>query len=136
MHGSSLPASVEEVAPHAIPTERVRAGEKLGVYWEAYGTDPGGEKIKVSLIVARENPDDEEGGFFKRLARSLKLARSVTPVSVGVDDISARGVTTSARAIELDISTLTKGAYYVQLEIVVAGQPTLRSEHRIEVVSP
>jgi len=132
----SFPSSVEEVAPHAIPTERVRAGEKLGVYWEAYGTDPVGEKIKVSLIVARENPDDEEGGFFKRLARSLKLARSATPVSVGVDDISARGVTTSARAIELDISTLAKGAYYVQLEIVVAGQPTLRAEHRIEVVAP
>jgi hypothetical protein len=132
----SFPASVEEVAPHALPTERVHAGEKLGVYWEAYGTNPGGEKIKVSLIVARENAVEDEGGFFKRLARSLRLTGGSAPVSVGVDDVSARGLTTSARAIELDISTLTKGAYIVQLEIEVAGQPTLRAEHRIEVVAP
>jgi len=132
----SFPASVEEVAPHALPTERVHANEKLGVYWEAYGTDPGGEKIKVSLIVARETPEEEDVGFFKRLARSLRLSRGTTPVSVGVDDVSARGGTTSARAIELDISTLTKGAYIVQLELSVAGQPTLRAEHRIEVVAP
>ena len=134
----TFPASVEEVAPHALPTERVSAKEKLGVYWEAYGTDPGGEKIKVSLVVARENDAvaDEEPGFFRRLARVVGIGRSSTPVSVGVDDVSARGRATSARAIELDISTLTKGAYIVQLEITVAGQPVLRAEHRIEVVAP
>ena len=131
----SFPVSVEDVAPHALPTERVSAKDKLGVYWEAYGTDPEGEKVHVSLIVMRESPE-EEGGFFRRLARSLRLSRDATPVSVSVDDLSARGLRTSARAIELDISTLTKGAYIVQLEIGVAGQPTLRAEHRIEVVAP
>jgi hypothetical protein len=131
----SFPASVEEVAPHALPTERVNPKEKLGVYWEAYGTNPGGEKIKVSLIVAREEAE-AEGGFFSRLGRTLRISRDRAPVSVGVDDISARGLSTSSRAIELDISTLTKGAYIVQLEIEVAGQPSLRAEHRIEVVTP
>lgn len=130
----SFPSSVEEVAPHALPTERVNPSEKLGVYWETYGTNPGGEKLKVSLIVAREDAQDE-GGLFKRLGRSLRLSSARAPVSVGVDDISARGQTTSSRAIELDISTLTKGTYIVQLEIEVAGQPTLRAEHRIEVVA-
>ena len=47
--------------------------------------------------------------------------------------ISVRGARMSPRAIELDISTLAKGAYIVQLEVTVAGQPPLRSEHRIEV---
>ncbi len=132
----SFPVSVEEVAPHALPTERLHANEKLGVYWEAYGTDPGGEKIRVSLTVARENAPDDEGGFFTRLGRSLRLGRGTTPVSVSVDDLSARGLKMSARAIELDISTLTKGEYVVQLDIEVAGQPALRTEHRIEVVGP
>ncbi len=50
----TFPASVEEAAPHAVPTERLRADEKLGVYWESYGTDPNGEKMKVSLTVVRE----------------------------------------------------------------------------------
>jgi len=131
----SFPSSVEEVAPHALPTERVHAGAKLGVYWEAYGTDPAGEKMHVSLIVMPENPEDQ-GGFFRRMAKAVGVGASGNRVSVSVDDISARGLTTSARAIELDISTLAKGAYIVQLEIEVAGQPTLREEHRIEVVGP
>ena len=88
--------------------------------------------------MARENDAvaEEEPGFFRRLGRAVGIGRSSTPVSVSVDDVSARGLTTSARAIELDISTLTKGAYIVQLEITVAGQPVLRAEHRIEVVAP
>ena len=45
----TFPATVEDVAPHALPTERVRADAKLGVYWESYGTDPNGEKMNVSL---------------------------------------------------------------------------------------
>lgn len=130
----AFPSSVEQVAPHALHTERVRADEKLGVYWEAYGTDPDGEKMHVSLVVLREGPPDE-GGFFRRMTRAIS-GQSGTPVRVSVDDISARGSFTSSRAIELDISTLSKGAYTVQLEIDVAGQPTLRAEHRIEVVGP
>jgi hypothetical protein len=42
----------------------------------------------------------------------------------------------SPRAIELDISTLKKGSYIVQLEITVAGQYTVRADHRIEIIAP
>jgi hypothetical protein len=125
----SRPGTAEEAAPLALSSERVRANEKLGVFWEAYGTDPRGEKIKVSLIVTRENPD---GGFLRRLG----IGRDRAPVSISIDDLSARGSTISARGLELDISTLTRGAYIVQLELEVAGQPTLRAEHRIEVIGP
>lgn len=131
----ATPRSVEDVAPHALPTERIQANAKLGVYWEAYGTDPGGEPIKASLVVARETPV-EEGGFFKRLTRSLRLGGDGTPVSVSIQDLSTRGSSTTSRGIEFDISTLARGSYVVQLELEVAGQPVLRAEHRIEVVGP
>ncbi len=129
----SFPATVEDAAPHAVPTERLRADEKLGVYWESYGTDPSGEKMNVSLTVVREV---EESGFLRRQAKALKLVRESTPVSVAVDDMSARGSSVSPRAIELDISTLKRGAYIVQLEITVAGQYTVRADHRIEIIAP
>ena len=129
----TFPQAAEEAAPHAIPTERLRADEKLGVYWEAYGTDPAGEKMHVSLTVVREV---EESGFFRRQAKALKLVHEATPVTVSVEDISARGSTRSPRAIEVDISTLRKGSYIVQLEIEVAGQYVVRADHRIEVVTP
>jgi hypothetical protein len=129
----TFPSTVEEAAPHAVPTERLRADEKLGVYWESYGTDPSGEKMNISLTVVKEV---EEEGFLRRQAKALKLVTVATPVSVSVDDMSARGSNVSPRAIELDISTLKKGAYIVQLEITVAGQYTVRADHRIEIIGP
>ncbi len=129
----TFPTTVEEAAPHAVPTERLRADEKLGVYWESYGTDPNGEKMSISLTVVKEV---EEEGFLRRQAKALKLVTVATPVSVSVEDMSARGASVSPRAIELDISTLKKGSYIVQLEITVAGQYTVRADHRIEIPGP
>ncbi len=123
----TFPASVEEAAPHAVPTERLRADEKLGVYWEAYGTDPNGEKMKISLTVVRESEEGNGVG---------KKSKTATPVIVSVEDLSARASNVSPRAIELDISTLKKGAYIVELEVEVAGQYVVRAEHRIEIIGP
>lgn len=125
-----FPTSIEEALPHAIPTQRVRSGQKLGVFWEAYGTDPNGEQVTISLTVV---PETEEAGAFSRAARALRLARGSAPVSLTVQDVSARGSSTSARALELDISTLRRGEYLVQLEITVAGQYSIRTDRRIVV---
>ncbi len=125
------PASVEEALGLALPTERVRSSAPLGVYWETYGTNPDGEQIKLTVTVVREV---EEGGFLRRKNQNLRLVRQATPVSVSVNDMTARGRTTSPRAVQLDIGTLKKGAYIVQLEIEVAGQYPLRADHRIEVI--
>lgn len=131
----SFPTNVEDVYPHALPTERVMANQKLGVYWEAYNTDPTGEKMSISLTVIRE-VEERGGGFMRRGARAMRFARETTPVSVTVQDMSALGNRTSARAIDLDISTLPKGSYIVQLEVAVAGQYVIRADHRIEIIGP
>ena len=125
------PTTVEEALALALPTERVRSAAPLGVYWETYGTNPDGEEIKLTVTVVREI---EEGGFLKRKNQALRLIREATPVSVSVRDLTARGRTISPRAVQLDISTLKKGAYIVQLEIEVSGQFPLRADHRIEIV--
>ncbi|MBA4070354.1 MAG: hypothetical protein C0497_00730 [Gemmatimonas sp.] len=125
------PGSVEEALALALPTERVRSSAPLGVYWETYGTNPDGEQIKLTVTVVREV---EEGGFLRRKNQNLRLVRQATPVSVSVNDMTARGRTTSPRAVQLDIGTLKKGAYIVQLEIEVAGQYPLRADHRIEII--
>lgn len=128
-----FPASVEEVLPHALATQKVRPDQKLGVYWEAYNTNPAGERMTVSLTVV---PETEETGRMSRFARALRLARDAAPVSVTVEDLSARNTRTTSRALQLDISTLKKGEYLVQLEISVAGQYTIRADRRIVVVDP
>ena len=125
------PNSVEEALALALPTERVHASAPLGVYWETYGTNPDGELIKLTVTVVREV---EEGGFLRRKNQNLRLVREATPVSISVQDMTVRGRSTSPRAVTLDISTLKKGSYIVQLEIQVDGQFPLRADHRIEII--
>jgi hypothetical protein len=127
----NFPTSVEEVLPHALPTQRVRASDPLGVYWEAYGTDPAGETMTVTLTVVQES---EDAGIFRRGARALGLGREAEPVRVIVEDRSVRGATMTARAIQVDISTLRPGTYLVQLDVQVAGQYAIRADRQIVVV--
>ena len=126
----TFPTTVEEVLPHALATQKVRADQPIGVYWEAYNTNPAGEKMTISLVVAPEN--EEEPG---RVSRALRLSRGSSAVSLTVEDMSARGARTSPRAVQLDISTLKPGDYLVQLEVDVAGQYVIRADRRITVVA-
>jgi hypothetical protein len=126
-----FPTSVEEALPHAIPTQVVRSSQKLGVFWEAYGTNPEGEQMTISLTVVT---DSEEAGAVRRAARALRFARESAPVSITVTDVSARGSSRSTRALELDISTLRRGEYLVQLEVTVAGQYSIRADRRMVVI--
>ena len=69
----------------------------------------------------------------QRLKRALRVWKEAKPVSVQVQDVSARGQTMSPRAVEVDISTLPPGPYLVELEIDVAKQYRVRAERRIVV---
>ena len=124
----SFPTNVEDVLPHAIPTQRVRSREPLGVYWEAYNTNPAGERMTISLTVVPET--EESRGL---LGRALRLSRESQPVSLTIEDMSALASTMSPRAVQVDISTLKAGDYLVQLEISVAGQYVIRADRRLVV---
>lgn len=130
----AFPTTVEEALPHALATQKVRASQKLGVFWEAYNTNPAGEKMTITLIVAAET--EEARGFLQRGARAIGLGAASGSVTITVEDISARGSSRSARAVELDISTLRRGDYLVQLDISVAGQYVIRANRRIVVTGP
>lgn len=127
---NGLPSNLDETLPHVLSTIRVRADQKLGVYFETYGTNPAGEKLKVTLTIARE---EDEPGFVRRRLQAMKLSREAMPVSTTIEDLSARGASMTPRAAYLDIRTLKKGNYIVQLEVDVAGQYTVRSERALEI---
>jgi hypothetical protein len=126
-----LPTSLDEVTPHMLPTLTVRSNKKVGFYWEAYGTNPAGETMGISVTVAPEVKD--EATRAQRLKRALGMWREAKPVIVQVQDVSARGQTMSPRSVEVDVSTLPPGPYLVELEIDVAKQYHVRAERRIVV---
>jgi hypothetical protein len=128
----SLPATVEAAAPHAMPTMRVRSDEKLGVYFEAYGTNGMGEMLDITVTIGSE---DAEPGFVRRRLRALGLGRESEPVAVSHQIMSARGESFTPSSVYLDISTLRRGSYIVQIEVDVAGQYVVRSERTLEVTN-
>ena len=126
-----LPNKLDDVIPHMMPTLTVRSNKKLGFYWEAYGTNPAGETMGINVTVAPEVRDEPTRA--QRLKRALRVWKEAKPVSVQVQDVSARGQSISPRAVEVDISTLPPGPYLVELEIEVAKQYRVRAERRIVV---
>jgi hypothetical protein len=126
-----LPETVEEAAKHATTSIKLRNNQKLGVFFETYGTKPEGEKLKYTLTVARE---DAEEGFMRRRIQAITPSRQATPLSITHEDISLPNAKVTARAFYLDVTQLRKGAYIVQLEVDVAGQYLVISERSLEIV--
>ena len=128
----SLPTTLEQAIPHAIPTMRVRSDQKLGVYFESYGTNPQGEMLNITVTIGSE---EAEPGFLKRRLRAIGLGSASQPVAVTHQVMSVRGGSTTPSSVYLDISTMKRGSYIVQIEVDVAGQYTVRSERTLEVTN-
>jgi hypothetical protein len=125
-----MPTSAEDVLPHMRTSERIPVGSRVGIFWEAYNTNPTGENIEVNITVA---PENSSGGWLARGLRALRRVREAQPVSVGLRDVSARGTPVTARAVEVDLSTLTPGRYLLQLELNAGPGNEVRVERTITV---
>jgi hypothetical protein len=110
----------------------VTEGARVGLFWEAYEVDRAGEGIDISITVAPENPAG--GGWLQRGLRALRRVREAEPVSVGIRDF-ARGNAITARAVEVDLSTLTPGRYLLELELSAGPGNTVRVDRPITVVA-
>ena len=112
-------------------SERLPAGSKVGIFWEANNNNPTGEGLEVNITVAPENRSG--GGWLSRGLRALRRVREAQPVSVGLRDVSARGSPITSRSVEVDLSTLTPGRYLLQLELSAGGGNEVRVERTITV---
>jgi hypothetical protein len=129
-----MPRTLDDVLPHMRTSQRLKPGSRVGIYWEAYNTLPAGEQIAVSITVAPHNAGG--GGWFRGALRALRLVREAKPVTVGMQDVSARGLLYTPRAVVVDLATLTPGRYLMELEIDVGGGNVVRAERAITVTRP
>jgi tetratricopeptide (TPR) repeat protein len=127
-----MPTSAEDVLPHMRTSERLPVGSRVGIFWEAYNTDPTGEGIEVNITVA---PEGRSGNWLSRGLRALRRVREAQPVTVGMRDVSARGSAITARAVEVDLATLTPGRYLLQLELNAGQANVVRVERAITIVA-
>lgn len=129
----STPASAEEALPHMRTSERVPEGSRVGLFWEAYNTQGVRGELEVSITVAPI--DSGGGGWVTRGLRALRRVREARPVTVGLSDVVVRGASVTARAIEVDLSTLTPGRYQLQLELNAGPGNVVRVERALTVVN-
>lgn len=127
-----VPLTLDEAAPHMMSSIKVSRDRDLGIYFETYGTNPDGETLTVTVTVARE---EAEPGFVRRRLQAMKLSNEASPVLLTFTDQSTRGARMTQRGAYLNIKTLKKGAYVVQLEVSVNGQYIVTSEKSIEVIN-
>jgi hypothetical protein len=129
----SMPARLEDVLPHMRSSERIEQGSSVGIYWESYNTNPRGEALAVHITVA---PESEGGGWLRRALVALRLQREAKPVTVGMSDVSARGLSYSPRSVIVDLASLAPGHYEMELEIDAGGGNVVHTTRVISVVPP
>jgi hypothetical protein len=126
-----LPRRLEDVLPHLHTSERVPQGSSVGLYWETYNTDPTGEALEVAITVVAENP---RGGWLQRTMRSLRRVREQRPITMGLTDVSERGVPYSPRAVVVDLATLQPGRYQIEIELDAGAGNVVRAQRTVTVV--
>ena len=124
----SLPANLEEAIARARGALRVRASEPVGVFWETYGVDSRGETLSYTLTVSQVGTP-----WYRRAAERAGIVDRRAPVRMKWDEPSARPGAERARALAVDLATLTPGRYRLELTLEAEGQPGMTVSREIQV---
>jgi len=124
----SLANTLEEVFSALRTDGVVRAGDRVGVYWETrdWGDQP--VVARFSLTVTRTGE-----GWLRRAARTLRLAgRNQPSVSLGWTEVLDDAPAVHPRSLALGLPDGPGGAYVLRIEVRVAEQ-TAWAERRLMV---
>jgi hypothetical protein len=122
--------SLDGVASRALASGRLVTGTRLGLFWEMYGVDAN-ERVTATVGLV-----PVESGLLRRLAERARLASPRSAVHLQWSDAPEVRGSIGGRALVLDLGDIPTGRYTVELSLSVDGQPALRAESGVEVVSP
>jgi hypothetical protein len=127
-HPDARPEDLEEAARLARGSERVRAGERVGVFWEMYALPEGDSMtVRVSLIGKR-------AGWVRRQLESIGIARGERPVRLGWKE-SGEGEEVAVRSLAVGMpAELRPGTYTLELSVSIPGRSTAVTRRTITVV--
>jgi hypothetical protein len=66
--------------------------------------------------------------------RSLRRVREQRPITMGLNDVSERGVPYSPRAVVVDLATLQPGRYQIEIELDAGAGNVVRAQRTVTVV--
>lgn len=127
--GAEVPMSLDGAALLARPSTRAHSSERLGLFWETYGLRPGEVvKLSVSILPRRHG--------LRAVADALRLSRPPSPTNLQWEEAASVVGGAAARAVALDLSTLSAGQYVVSIGIEAGGEPAAHATRQIEVSRP
>lgn len=123
---TSLPETLDAAAPMARGSHRVRAGERLGLFWEVYGVPAGADTLVVSVTVERQG----RPGWLRRVAQRVGLAGEGNPVQVRWRQESD-GQPVLARSLAIAVPDLKPGEYSLVLSVAPSGGGPAATARRV-----
>jgi hypothetical protein len=123
------PESLEEAARLARGSARVRAGERVGVFWEMYDLPEGDSMtVRVALLAGR-------AGWARRQLESLGIARGSQPARLRWRE-AAQGEAVAPRSLAVGIPAgLPPGDYALEMTVTLPGRPISITRRTVTVVA-
>ncbi|HKS05425.1 MAG TPA: hypothetical protein VJR92_03845 [Gemmatimonadaceae bacterium] len=116
---------------------RVPASKRIGVYWETYGFRPG-DSVNVAIWIERFT----QQGVMRRFGIALRVATDLnTPIAMSWSEpdpgrrshVISGDVPIVGRSVVLDVSTLPRGEYWLDVAVGKPGQEPVRGRRAFTV---
>jgi hypothetical protein len=125
----SLPETLHAAIASARSNTRMHPGERIGLYWELYGTGPAVQHVATSLTLTKRGKS-----FLKRLGGVFGLGSDEPPVSLEWIDAPSPLHNTYPRAVAVDLpDDLPNGTYELLLRARLENGRRMELVKRIEV---
>ncbi|HET6762532.1 MAG TPA: hypothetical protein VFH27_02645 [Longimicrobiaceae bacterium] len=125
----SLPATLDAAAPLARGTTRLRARERVGLFWEVYGLAARPDTLSVAVSITPVG----RPGFARRAAERLGLATPGAPVTMGWRE-EANGQTVLGRSLAVALPALRPGEYQLQVAVTTGSGASATTTRSLRVV--
>ena len=135
--GGELRNEMDSAIVRMAGSTRVPASKRIGVYWETYGLRPA-DSVNVAIWIERFTPQ----GVMRRFGIALRVATDLnTPIAMSWSepDPSHRSyviygdVPIVGRSVVLDVSTLPRGEYWLDVAAGKPGQEPVRGRRAFSV---
>jgi hypothetical protein len=129
--GEVLPDSLPAALPAALGAPVVRVGQRVGLYWEMYDEPDPTAPVEISVTVTKAR---WKGDLPYPIGRPWCPFPGQSPVKLRWREEPGSRPRGAARAVALDLRSLSGGRYMVTIQVSVAGGPRGCSSREILVV--
>jgi hypothetical protein len=129
--GEVLPESLQAALSAALGAPVVQVGRRVGLYWEMYDDPDPTAPVEISVTVMKAR---WKGDVPYPIGRPWCPLSDESPVRLRWREEPGTRPRGAARAVALDLRSLSKGRYVVSIQVSVAGRPRGCSSRELRVV--